>query len=166
MQIVEPTMLGVVGNGVQVDVTMLAPAVQRGEDTNHKTWRCTCVAPTMLEELWKWIQHCCAKLGRSQNKRNVGSCWVKTLIGFKLCATPCNRECKRTQHVTSSNIESFGQQCCVRLHACFHDLRDVWPPVIRLKYTCLSLQPFLLVANNEKKFQRILNCRVTCKKKT
>ena len=106
MQIVEPTMLGVVGNGVQVDVTMLAPAVQRGEDTNHKTWRCTCVAPTMLEELWKWIQHCCAKLGRSQNKRNVGSCWVKTLIGFKLCTTPCNRECKRTQHVTSSNIES------------------------------------------------------------
>ena len=61
----------------------------------------------MLEELCKRIQHCCATLQWSQNKRNVGSCWLKSLTGFKLCATTCNkcnRVCKRTQHVTSNNL--------------------------------------------------------------
>ena len=38
----------------------------------------------MLEELCKWIQHCCATLRRSRNKRNVVSCWFKCLTGFKL----------------------------------------------------------------------------------
>ena len=42
----------------------------------------------------------------SRNKRNVGSCWLKSLTGFKLCATTCNRVCKRTQHVTSNIVES------------------------------------------------------------
>ena len=51
--------------------------------------------PTLLRTLW-----------RSRNKRNVGSCWLKSLTGFKLCATTCNRECKRTQHVTSNNVGS------------------------------------------------------------
>ena len=99
--IVEPTMLGVVGNGVQVDVTMFAPTVYRGEDTTHKTLETMFNARAWPQQCWKSCEN-----GRSQNKRNVGSCWVKTLIGFKLCATPCNRECKRTQQVTSSNIES------------------------------------------------------------
>ena len=44
----------------------------------------------MLEELCKRIQHCCATLRRSRNKRNVGSCWLKSLTGFKLCATTRN----------------------------------------------------------------------------
>ena len=76
------------------------------------------MAPTMLEELCKRIQHCCATLRRSQNKRNVGSCWLKSLTCFKLCATTCNRVCKQTQHVTSNNVGSYvvGRQCCVRLH--------------------------------------------------
>ena len=39
-------------------------------------------------------------------QRNVGSCWLKSLTGFKLCATTCNRVCKRTQHVTSNNVAS------------------------------------------------------------
>ena len=60
----------------------------------------------MLEELCKRIQHCCATLRRSRNTRNVGSCWVKSLTGFKLCATTRNRVCKRTQHVTSNNVGS------------------------------------------------------------
>ena len=30
--------------------------------------------------------------------------------------TTCNRVYKRTQHVTSNNVGSFGQQLCVRLH--------------------------------------------------
>ena len=39
-------------------------------------------------------------------QKNVGSCWLKSLTGFKLCATTCNRVCKRTQHVTSTNVRS------------------------------------------------------------
>ena len=58
------------------------------------------------EELCKRIQHCCATLRRSRNKRNVGSCWLKSLTGFKLCATTCNRVCKRTHHVRSKNVGS------------------------------------------------------------
>ena len=42
------------------------------------------------EDPCKRIQHCCAKLWRSRNKRNVGSCWLKSLTGFKLCATTLN----------------------------------------------------------------------------
>ena len=68
------------------------------------------MAPTMLEELCKRIQHCCATLRRSRNERNVGSCWLKSLTGFKLCATTCNRVCKRTQHVTSNNVASVCTQ--------------------------------------------------------
>ena len=48
--------------------------------------QCACVAPTMLEELCKRIQHCCATLRRPRNKRNVGSYRLKSLTGFKLCA--------------------------------------------------------------------------------
>ena len=36
-------------------------------------------------------------------------CWellAESLTGFKLCATTCNRVCKRTQHVTSNNVGS------------------------------------------------------------
>ena len=51
-------------------------------------------------------QHCCAKLRRSGNKRNLGIFWLKSLTGLKLCATIPNntqqqattfsRVCKRT----------------------------------------------------------------------
>ena len=44
--------------------------------------------PTMLGPAV--IQHCCATLRRSRNKRNVGSCWLKSLTGFKLCSTTRN----------------------------------------------------------------------------
>ena len=65
--------------------------MHRGRDTTHMTLetacvQCACVAPTMLEELCKRIQHCCATLRRPRNKRNVGSYWLKSLTGFKLCA--------------------------------------------------------------------------------
>ena len=65
--------------------------MHRGRDTTHMTLetarvQCACVAPTMLEELCKRIQHCCATLRRARNKRNVGSYWLKSLTGFKLCA--------------------------------------------------------------------------------
>ena len=60
----------------------------------------------MLKELYKRIQHCCATLRWSRNKRNVGSCWLKSLTGFKLCATTCNRMWKRTQHITFNDVGS------------------------------------------------------------
>ena len=68
------------------------------------------VAPKMLEELCKQIQHCWATLRRSRNKRNVGS-----VVGWEVWPvsnftqqhpTTCNRVCKRTQHVTSNNVTS------------------------------------------------------------
>ena len=66
-----------------------------------------CVAQAMLEELCKQIQHCCATLRRSGNKRNVGSCWLKSLIGFKLCATTRNNIQQGVQTDATCNT----QQC-------------------------------------------------------
>ena len=65
------------------------------------------MAPTMLEERCKRIQHCCATLRRSRNKRNVGSCWLKSLTGFKLCATTSNNI---QQHATADATCNI-QQC-------------------------------------------------------
>ena len=71
----------------------------------------------------KRAQHCCATLRRSQNNRNVGTCWAKRFTGFKLYATSANIvvvPCKRTQQVTTllgpTMLGAVGQQCCVRLH--------------------------------------------------
>ena len=102
-----PTMLGA---AVHVVVERIQPISLCKLQGDHVWW--ACMAPTMLEELCKRIQHCCATLRRSRNKRNVGSCWLKSLTGFKLCATTCNNistvcaTCKRTQHVTSNNVGS------------------------------------------------------------
>ena len=95
-----------VGSGVQWMQQLparLGPAVYRGNDTSHTTleimciW--ACVAPTMLDEQCKRIQHCCATLRRSRNKRNIGSCWRKRLTGFKIYATTPNN---MQQHATGS----------------------------------------------------------------
>ena len=40
----------------------------------------------MLEEVCKRIQHCCATLRRSQNQKNVGSCWLKRLFANKFAS--------------------------------------------------------------------------------
>ena len=53
------------------------------------------------------IQHCCATLRRSRNKTNVGSCWLKSLTGFKLCATTRNNMQQGVQTDATCNI----QQC-------------------------------------------------------
>ena len=47
--------------------------------------------------LLKLPSYWCATLRRSRNKRSVGSCWLKSLTGFKLCATTRN---KIQQHAT------------------------------------------------------------------
>ena len=59
----------------------------------------------LLEELYKRIQHCCATLRRSRNKRNVGSCWLKSLTGFKLGAT---------KKITRINIQQHATGCANR----------------------------------------------------
>ena len=47
-----------------------------------------CMAPTMLEELCKLLQHCCPKLHRSRNKRNARSCWPTLLRPLARGLTP------------------------------------------------------------------------------
>ena len=37
------------------------------------------------------LQHCCATLRRSQNKRYISTCCAKNLTGFKLYATSANK---------------------------------------------------------------------------
>ena len=61
----------------------------------------------MLDELCKRIQHCCATLQRSRNKRKVGSCWLRSLIGFKLCATTPNNTQQGVRRTQTCNT----QQC-------------------------------------------------------
>ena len=63
--------------------------------------------PNLLEELCKRIQHCCTTLRRSRNKRNLGSSWLKSLTGFKLCATTSNIMQQGVQTYATCNI----QQC-------------------------------------------------------
>ena len=75
--------------------------------------KCACVAPAMVGELCKRIQHCCATLRRSDrtNKEMLGvSQCFRSLTDFKLCATTlltiCNRVFKRSQHLISYNVGS------------------------------------------------------------
>ena len=66
----------------------------------------------------KRAQHCCATLRRSQNSRNVGTCWAKSLPGFKLYATTANK-CKTLLwfHANGRNKSQhcWAQQCWVLL---------------------------------------------------
>ena len=120
-------------------------------------------------KLCKRIPHCCATLRRSRNKRNVGSCWLKSLTGFKLCATTCNRVCNGTQHVTSNSIGSCSQLCCIRLrgasqlllrnqttfsgkHACVSLKID--ETCVRDGFFSLRKQPFLLALRRRGRFAR------------
>ena len=115
---VAASLLAVVCIQMQQLQAMLRPAVHRGKGMTYNfgnNVQCECVASTMLEELRKRIQNCCATLRRSRNERNVKRCWLKSLTGFKLCAraTTCNKVYKRMQHVSSNNVGSCwpGKLC-------------------------------------------------------
>ena len=75
----------------------------------------------MLEELCKQVQHCCATLRRSRNKRDVLSCWLiiwsVSNSAQQLSKTPNNMQqgVQWMRHATCNM-----QQCCVRL------LRALW----------------------------------------
>ena len=60
----------------------------------------SCWIACVLAVVCKRMQHCCATLRRSRSKRNVGSFWLKSVTGFKLCATTRNNI---QQHATRSN---------------------------------------------------------------
>ena len=87
-----------------VGPTMLRPAVHNGKDTTHKTLEIS-VSPAMLEGLCERIQHCSATLRRSWNKRYVGSCRLKSLTGFKLCATTPNDMQQGVQTAATCKIQ-------------------------------------------------------------
>ena len=100
----------------------------------------------------KQTQHCCATLRWSQNNRNVGTCWAKSLTGFKLAVrNKCQqvptllwfRPCKRTQQVTTllgpTMLGVVGQQC-MGLERNVHILfcRYIWAELSLLFWTFLS----------------------------
>ena len=71
------------------------------------------MAPTMLEELCKRIQHCCATLRRSRNEEKCWELLAEKFDRFQTLRnntqrhpTTRNRVCKRTQHLTSDNVGS------------------------------------------------------------
>ena len=84
----------------------------------------------MLEELCKRIQHCCATFRRSRNKTNGGSCWLKSLTGFKLCAITSNNMQQGVQTDATSNI----QQCLELL------VNNVASVCTQPKMACYSFQ--------------------------
>ena len=108
--IVAPTMLGVVAcvlavmcKRMQQLATSLGPAVHRGKNTAHRSlWSMPneCAWPL---QCWKNCANgsniVALRFVRSQNKRNVGSCWLKSLTGFKLCA------------ITRNNIQQHATGC-------------------------------------------------------
>ena len=75
--------------------------------------------PTMFEELCKRIQHCCSTLRGSRNKRNVGSCWLKSLTGSNFAQ----------QHATTSNNMQQGVQtdATCNIQQCW----SCWPTMLR-----------------------------------
>ena len=120
-----PPMLAAVCKRMQQLPTILGPVVRRGKDTTHKTLE-TMWAPAMLEELSKQIQHYCATLRRSRNKRNVGSCWLKRLIGFKPCETTPNNT---QQHAMANNVAFV----CKGLYSSnnWRDWKQIWPQLFK-----------------------------------
>ena len=83
----------------------------------------------------KRAKHCCATLRCSQNNRNVGTCWAKSLTSFKLYATSADK----------------CQHCCgsMQTDATSHN-RCCWPTMLRpfawalrtLEYDVLFSYPF------------------------
>ena len=95
-----------VGDGVQTDATPnnVGTCSASWEGYNPLEFDLgKCVAPTMLRQLCKRIQHCCATPRRSRNKK-CRELFAQKFDRFKLRATACKSLCKRTQHVTPNNV--------------------------------------------------------------
>ena len=104
------SVLVVVCKQMQQLQTILGLAVHGGEDTSHNALYSKYNACAWPQQCWKsgasGSKIVALSFGYHGTKENVGSCWLKSLTGFKLCATTCNRVCKRTQHETSNNVAS------------------------------------------------------------
>ena len=102
---------------------MLGPAMHRGMDATHKTFETTCNARAWPHQYWK----SCAN-GSNVVALRFGDHGTKEMLGvvgsFKLCATTCNKVCKRTQHVTSNNLASVARSLTLhkRRYPIYHDL--------------------------------------------
>lgn len=88
-----------------------------------------------------WMQHCCATLPWSRNKSNVGSCWLKSFIGFKLRATTVNN----TQQGMQTDATCHTQQCWELLHGnvasvCAHR-QEIWSINLALQTLSIELAP-------------------------
>ena len=66
-----------------------------------------------------WPQQCWKSCANG-SKETVGSCWLKSLTGFKLCATTSNNMQQGVQTDATCNI----QQCCARLHGAWRYSQD------------------------------------------
>ena len=98
-----------IGDGVQTDATTpnnvgTCSASWEGYNPRdffkHEFYLGACVALTMLEELCKRIQRCCATRRGSLTKGNVGSCSLKSLTGLKLCfALQHAKECENGRNM-------------------------------------------------------------------
>ena len=81
------SVLAVVCQRMQQLPTMLGPAVQSGKDTTHKTFETMGNAHAWPQQCWKSSANGSniveLRFGDSRNKRNVWSCWLKNLTGFK-----------------------------------------------------------------------------------
>ena len=66
----------------------------------------------------------------TERKKNVGSCWLKSLTGFKLCTTTPNNTQRGVQTDATCNIQQcwgvVGQQCCVGSHGALQLTRNEW----------------------------------------
>ena len=84
--------------------------MHRAKDTTHKTLR-LCImrvrGPTNVGRAVQTDPTLLHHLRRSRIKRNFGSCWLKGLTGFKLCATARNNMQQGVQTDATCNI----QQC-------------------------------------------------------
>ena len=103
---------------------MLRPAVHRGKDTTHKTWRpCVMRVCGLMQQCWKSFANGSNIVALRYDDHGTSS-WELLTQKFDRFHTLCNNS---QQHATASNngnwvckrttmLGGFGRQCCVRLH--------------------------------------------------
>ena len=85
-----------------------------------------------------------------RTNHNTGTCWAKSLTGFRLYATSANNivvvPCKRTQQITTllgpKVLGVVGQPCWIRLHGPLHFLTTIQTQ--RNRFECFKII-FLIV---------------------
>ena len=105
--------LAVVCKRIQQLPTVLGPAVHCGKDTTYKTLETMCNARSWPQQCWKSCANHCYALAITE-QINVGSCWFKSLTGFKLWAT-----------TTTPNNTQQG----VQTDATSNDAVSCWPAI-------------------------------------